>query len=128
MRDQDGQDGPPTEDLAQLIQWIKDETGDSESAIARRIDVAPATVNAWVHRTRGGTRGPNRMTLDRLVVKYQLPEARVYAAARRKAPGPLAEDAKDRLLALFEELTEEQQRAKEVELRALVEYNRQGGA
>lgn len=105
-----------------------DQTGDSQSAVARRIGVAPATVNAWMRGTRGGSRGPNRGALQRLAAAYALPEGHVFAAAGRGAPGPLAPDSKDRLLGLFEELTEEQQRAQEVQIRALVEYNRQGGA
>lgn len=121
-------DRHPDEDLAKLIRWIQDETGDSGSRIARRIGVASATVNSWLHGTRGGTRGPAKATLQRLAAEYQIPEERVFAAAGRRTPGPLTPDARERLLVLFEELTEEQQRAKEVELRALVEYNRQGGS
>ncbi|MEU5838821.1 XRE family transcriptional regulator [Streptomyces diacarni] len=133
MRDHDSQPAGPDHpgedtDLAQLIQWVTDTTGDNQSKIARRIGVAPATVNAWVHRTRGGTRGPNKAALQRLAAEYRIPETTVFAAAGRKAPGPLSGDARDRLLALFEELTEEQQRSQEVQLRALVEYNRQGGS
>lgn len=118
---------PETEDLASLIQWIKDTTRDSESAISRRIGVSPAAVNSWVRGTRGTGRGPNREALRRLAAEYKISEDRVFAAAGRRAPGPLSPDAKQRLLALFEELTEEQQRIKEIELRALADANRQSG-
>lgn len=133
VRDHDSQPAGPDQpgrdqDLAQLIQWVTDTTGDTQSAIARRIGVAPATVNAWVHRTRGTGRGPNKDVLRRLAAEYKIPEDQVFAAAGRKAPGPLPADKKQRLLALFEELTEEQQRSQEIQIRALVEHNRQGGS
>ncbi|WP_019547632.1 MULTISPECIES: transcriptional regulator [Streptomycetaceae] len=119
---------PETEDLSSLIQWIKDTTRDSsDSAISRRIGVSPATVNSWVRGTRGAGRGPNRAALQRLAAEYAIPEDRVFAAAGRRTPGPLSPDAKERLLALFEELTEEQQRIKEIELKALADANRQAG-
>jgi transcriptional regulator with XRE-family HTH domain len=116
------------EDLAQLIAWIKDTTGDNESDIARRIDVAPATVNAWSHRKRGTKRGPNREKLRRLAAEYNIPEARVFAAAGRTVPGPLAPDREEALLRYFRDLTEEQQRSKLVEVRALAEHNRTAGS
>lgn len=119
---------PPeqAEDLATLIQWIKDETGDNESDIARKISAAPATVNAWVLKKRGTKRGPNREKLRALAGAYGLSEERVFAAAQRPAPGPLDDDAKDRILRLYEELTVEQQQLHELHLRATVEHNRSG--
>lgn len=119
------------EDLADLVQWIKDQTGDSDSAIARRIDVTPATVNNWVHRKRGTGRGPAAKNLRALAAAYAgigISEERVFAAVGRRRPGPLEPDAKERLLALFEELTEDQQRSQEIQVRALVEDNRSGSS
>ncbi|MEU1122171.1 helix-turn-helix transcriptional regulator [Streptomyces sp. NPDC005899] len=115
----------PAEDLAQLIARLKDTYGVSDSEIARRIGVAPATVNSWVHRKRGGTRGPNKEKLRALAAAFpKFTEAEIFAAAGRAAPGPLSDDARVRILALIEELTEDQQEMTEVQIRALVERNR----
>lgn len=115
-----------TENLAQLIKSIRDEYDVSESEIARRIGVAPATVNAWTHGKRGGKRGPNPDKLRALAGAFpKYTEERVFAAARRAAPGPLDADAEQRLVDLFRGLTEEQQRAKLIEMSALNEANKQ---
>lgn len=114
-----------TEDLAQLIKRLKDAYGVNESEIARTIGVAPATVNAWVNRKRGTGRGPNPDKLRALAASYpRFTEAEIFAAAGRKAPGPLNPDAESRLLDLFRGLTEEQQRMKLIELQAINESNR----
>ncbi|MFE7232516.1 XRE family transcriptional regulator [Streptomyces sp. NPDC057596] len=116
-----------TEDLAQLLARLKDAYGVNETAIARRIGVAPATVNSWVHRTRGTGRGPNKDKLRALAREFpRFTEAEVFAAAGRESPGPLSPDAEARILELWRGLTEEQQRAKEIEMRALGEANRTG--
>lgn len=115
-------------DLAQLIQWIKDTTGDNDSDIARRIGAAPSTVNAWVHRMRGTGRGPNREKLRALAASYNISEDRVFAAAGRKTPGPLTPDKEAELLRYYRDLTEEQQQAKLVEMRALAQHNRSPGS
>lgn len=116
-----------TEDLAQLLARLKSEYDVSDSEIARRIGVAPATVNAWVHRKRGTGRGPNRDKLRALAREFpKFTEDEVFAAAGRQSPGPLSPEAEARILELWRGLTEEQQRAKEVEMRALGEMNRTG--
>ncbi|MFK0140646.1 XRE family transcriptional regulator [Streptomyces murinus] len=116
-----------TEDLAQLLARLKDTCGVGDSEIARRIGVAPATVNAWVHRKRGTGRGPNRDKLRALAAAFpEFTEAEIFAAAGRETPGPLSPDAEARILELWRGLTQEQQRAKEVEMRALNEMNRTG--
>ena len=116
-----------TEDLAQLLARLKDEYAVSDSEIARRIGVAPATVNAWVHRKRGTGRGPNREKLRALTREFpKFTEDQVFAASGRQSPGPLSPEAETRVLELWRGLTEEQQRAKEVEMRALGEMNRTG--
>ncbi|MGI3198463.1 helix-turn-helix domain-containing protein [Streptomyces sp. GTA36] len=116
-----------TEDLAQLLARLKSEYDVSESEIARRIGVAPATVNAWVHRKRGTGRGPNREKLRALAGAFpKFSEGEIFAAAGREAPGPLSPESEARILELWRGLTEEQQRAKEIEMRALGEANRTG--
>lgn len=113
------------EDLAQLIVRLKDTYGVSDSEIARRIDVSPATVNAWVHRKRGGQRGPAREKLQALAREFpKFTEAEIFAAAGRKTPGPLSPQAEERVQELYRELTAEQQTIIETQMRALVEMNR----
>lgn len=112
------------EDLADLIQAIKDEHGVSDSDIARRVEVTPATVNAWIHRRRGTGRGPKPATLRKLASAYGIPEDRVFASVKRARPGPLSPQATERLLQLFAELTAEQQEMVEIQLRATAEHNR----
>ncbi|MGA4941733.1 helix-turn-helix domain-containing protein [Streptomyces cinereoruber] len=109
-----------------MIKSIRDTYDVSESEIARRIGVAPATVNSWTHGKRGGKRGPNAEKLRALAEAFpKYTEERIFAAARRAAPGPLDDDAEARLVALFRGLTEDQQRAKIIEMAALNEANKQ---
>ncbi|WP_330236109.1 helix-turn-helix domain-containing protein [Streptomyces sp. NBC_00566] len=116
-----------TEDLAQLLARLKDTYGVTETEIARRIGTGVSTVNSWSNRTRGGKRGPNREKLRALAREFpKFTEAEIFAAAGREAPGPLSPDAEARIIELWRGLTEEQQRAKLVELRALGEMNRTG--
>ncbi|MFF3730445.1 XRE family transcriptional regulator [Streptomyces sp. NPDC002476] len=115
------------EDLAQLIARLKDTYDVTDSEIARRIGVAPATVNSWVHRKRGTGRGPNKDKLRALAAAFpKFTEAEIFAAAGRRAPGSLSPDARDRILALIDELTEDQQQITEIQIRALVDRNRSG--
>jgi transcriptional regulator with XRE-family HTH domain len=114
-----------TEDLAQLLARLKAEYGVNESEIARRIDVAPATVNAWVHRKRGTGRGPNREKLRALAREFpKFTEDEIFSAAGRATPGPLAPDREARALEYFRDLTEQQQRDQLVQMRALGEANK----
>ncbi|HET6635594.1 MAG TPA: hypothetical protein VFH77_11305 [Streptomyces sp.] len=118
------------EDLPQLIQWVKDATGDNDSDIARAIGVAPATVNAWVHAKRGQGRGPAAKNLRALAAAYAnagLTEDRVFAAVGRRRPGPLTASGKEEVLKLYAELTEEQQRQYTIQMRATVQHNRSDG-
>ncbi|MGD1219961.1 XRE family transcriptional regulator [Streptomyces krungchingensis] len=116
-----------TEDLAQLLARLKDTYGVNNSEIARRIGVAPATVNAWVNRQRGTGRGPRRAALQALAEQFpKFTAEEIFAAAGRETPGPLSPESEERILELWRGLTEEQQRAKEVEMRALGEMNRTG--
>ncbi|MFF7561914.1 helix-turn-helix domain-containing protein [Streptomyces pseudovenezuelae] len=116
-----------TEDLAQLLARLKDTYNVSESEIARRIGVAPSTVNSWTNRTRGGKRGARPEKLRALAEAFpKFTEDEIFAAAGRETPGPLSPEAESRILELWRGLTEDQQRAKEVEMRALNEMNRTG--
>jgi len=116
-----------TEDLAQLLARLKSEYDVNESEIARRIGVAPATVNAWVHRKRGTGRGPKREALQALAREFpKFTEDVIFRAAGRTSPGPYDEEAEVRIIELYRGLTAEQKRNKEVEMRALNELNRTG--
>lgn len=116
-----------TEDLAQLLARLKSTYGVNESEIARRIGVAPSTVNSWTNRTRGGKRGARPEKLRALAAAFpKFSEDEIFAAAGREKPGPLSPEAEARILALWRGLTAEQQRAKLVEMRALNEMNQTG--
>jgi transcriptional regulator with XRE-family HTH domain len=116
-----------TEDLAQLITRLKDTYNVNESEIARRIGVAPATVNSWTRRTRGGKRGVRPETLRALAAAFpKFNEDEIFRAAGRQSPGPLSPEAEARVLALYRSLTEEQQRMIEVQMRAVTELNQTG--
>lgn len=113
------------EDFADLLNRLKSTYDVNESEIARAINVAPATVNAWVNRKRGTGRGPRPDTLRALSAAYpKFTVAEIFASTGRKAPGPLAPEAEARLMELFRELTPEQQAMKEIEMRALRDANR----
>ncbi|GGU50381.1 helix-turn-helix domain-containing protein [Streptomyces lavendofoliae] len=116
----------PPEDLAALVKHIKETYDVSDSEIARRIDVHVSTVNKWVNHKRAGGRGPHPDKLRRLAEAFpKFTVEQVFAAAGRKVPGPLGPDAETRLLALFAELTSEQQETFEIQMRAVAEHNHQ---
>lgn len=112
---------PLDEDFAQILKRLKSDYGVSDSEIARRIDVSVSAVNTWVHRKREPRPDAIR-ALAREFPKFS--EDDLFAAAGREAPGPLSPAAEERLLELFRGLTPEQQKIKEIELRALNEANR----
>lgn len=112
---------PPAEDFAQALAALKADYKVSDSEIARRIDVSPATVNSWVHRKRS-PRDDAIARLSKAFPRYSV--KRLSDAAGRKAPGPLSPEAEARLLELFKGLTEEQQGMAEIQLRALRDSNR----
>ncbi|MFJ4852438.1 helix-turn-helix domain-containing protein [Streptomyces sp. NPDC088730] len=117
----DNEDATPTEDLAQLLARLKDEYGVNDSQIAAAVGVSISTVNTWVHRKRSPRPDAIR-AIAKAYPKYT--EDVLFAAAGRKAPGPLSPAAEDRLLELFRGLTAEQQELQEIQLRALNEHNR----
>ena len=111
---------PPVEDFAQALAALKDEYQVSDSDIARAIGVSSAAVGTWVHRQKK----PRRASVVALAKAYpKFTEERLFAALGRERPGPLAKSSEERLLALFAELTAEQQEMKEIEMRALAERN-----
>ena len=112
--------------MAQLLARLKSEHDTSYDEIARRIGVSRSAVSSWVNRTRGGKRGPGRENLEALAREYKLDVDYVFQAAGRATPGPLDAEAEARVIELWRSLTKEQQRAKEVEMRALGEMNRTG--
>lgn len=116
------------EDLAQLLARLKDTYGVSDSEIARRIGVSPATVNAWVHRRRGtSARGVKSENLRALAAAFpKFTEDEVFAAAGRESPGPLSPDSEQRILELYRSMTEDQQRMIEAQMRAVQDLNRTG--
>jgi len=116
-----------TEDLAQLLARLKDTYGVNDSEISRRIGVAASTVNSWVHRTRGGGRGPKREALQALAREFpKFTEEEIFRAAGRQSPGPLSDESEARILELYRELTEEQQRMIEAQMKAVSDLNRTG--
>lgn len=114
------------EDFAQLLTRLKDTYGNvSDSEIARRIGVSPATVNSWVHRKRGSARGPAREILQALAREFpKFTEAEIFAAVGRKTPGPVSPDGEARIQNLYRELTADQQEDFEAQMTAVVERNR----
>lgn len=112
-------------DLADLIRRIMDEHNVTRSGIAARIGSTTSTVSAWTLRKRGaGSRGPNPDKLRALAEAFGIPEREVFAAAGRKVPGPLSPDKNERVLAVFAELTAEQQAAFEAQMKAVADLNR----
>lgn len=115
------EDTPPIEDFAQALAALKDQFQVSDSQIARAIGVSPAAVGTWVHRQRK----PRRESLEALDAAYPtFGRRRLFDAAERETPGPVSAEARERVMALFDELTAEQQEMKEIEMRALAERNR----
>lgn len=116
---------PTEEDLAQLLRRVT--SGDlTYTEISRRSEIPIATISAWATRSRGTGRGPSRDRLRKLATAIGEPEHVVFAAASRKAPGPLRPDREAQLLELFREMTEEQQRMQLIQARAVVQDNRTG--
>lgn len=116
-----------TENLAQLIAELKTEYKVSEPQIAEAIGVSVSAVNYWATGQRGGTRGPRRKSLEALAEAYpKFTRERIFAAAKRRAPGPLDPDAETRILEVFRELTAEQQKLLEIQARAVAESNKGG--
>lgn len=101
----------PEENLPQLLAALRAEYGVSEPQIAEAIGVSVSTVNTWASGKRGGKQGPRRRSLEALAAAYpKFDRERVFAAAQRRAPAPLDDEAEARLLNIFRDLTAEQRR------------------
>lgn len=102
------------ETLSSLLQHVFSSYPDlTQKEVAERAGISKVTLNTWVLGTRG-TNG--RIKSDQLrALANALPEeytvARVHAAAGRRVPGPLHTERSNKLLGIFRELTERQQRA-----------------
>jgi transcriptional regulator with XRE-family HTH domain len=121
-------DNKRTENFAQLIARLKAEYQVNEVEIARRLGLHFSTVYNWSQGTRAAKNGPRPATLRKIheaFPKFSIPE--LEAAAGRQAPGPLSPEAEERVQGLYRELTAEQQKMIEVQMRALAEQNRTGG-
>lgn len=104
------------ETLAQLIRRVQDSRPElTQSEIARRAGVSVSAVNTWAN----GIRIPSRRSCDKLADALSEPRERVFAAANRRTPGPLAPEAEQRILELYRKLTTEEQRIVERQLVAL---------
>lgn len=115
-----------SEDLAQLIQRLKGVYGVNDSEIARAIGAAPATINSWVNRTRGGTRGPRASLLEKLHKAFpKFSREEIFAAASRQVPGELSGTDEAELFELFGGLTAEQQKLTKIQMRAWIAANSQ---
>jgi transcriptional regulator with XRE-family HTH domain len=117
-----------TENFAQLIARLKTEYNVNEVEIARRLGLHHSTVYNWADGKRATKRGPRRATLQALRKAFpKFTEEEIFAAAGRRAPGPMDPDAEARMLEYFRGLTAEQQRLKEIEMKALNEANQSSG-
>lgn len=85
----------------------------TQKDVAQRAGISPVTLNTWVQGTRGTSGRIKsehlRKLADALPSEYTV--ARVHQAAGRRTPGPLGAERREKLLGIFGELTEKQQRA-----------------
>lgn len=102
------------ETLSSLLQRAFAEHPDlTQKEVAQRAGLSPVTLNTWVLGTRG-TSGRIKSEQLRALANALPPEytvARVHRAAGRRVPGPLNAERREKLLGIFGELTEKQQRA-----------------
>ncbi|WP_372352604.1 helix-turn-helix domain-containing protein [Streptomyces sp. KL116D] len=109
------------EDFAQVLAELMTEYKVNGSRVAEAIDVSVSTVNTWLHRKRT----PRHDAIVRLSSRYpKYSVKRLSDAAGRKAPGPISPDRAERLLELFQGLTEQQQEVMEIQAKALRDSNR----
>ncbi|MFI7010027.1 helix-turn-helix domain-containing protein [Streptomyces sp. NPDC050145] len=110
-----------TETFAQVLAELMTAYKVNGSDVARAINGSPSTVSTWL----AGKRTPRDDAIRQLssaFPKYSV--QRLTAAAGRKAPAPLSPDAKQRLLDVFDQLTEDQQRMLEIQATALADSNK----
>ncbi|MFF1756179.1 helix-turn-helix domain-containing protein [Streptomyces sp. NPDC058266] len=109
------------ETFAQVLAELMASYKVNGSDVARAIDSSPSTVSTWLADKRT-PRDDAIRKLSEAYPKYSV--KRLTAAVGRKAPAPLAPDAKQRLLDVFDRLTEEQQQMLEIQAKALAESNK----
>jgi transcriptional regulator with XRE-family HTH domain len=110
------------ETFAQVLAALKAEYDVKEPAIADRIGVHVSTVNTWAN----GRANPRANAIRALAREFpKFTEVRLFAAVGRKAPGPASPDRKERMLAILDQLTEEQQELMEIQGKAWADSNRQ---
>lgn len=110
-----------SETLAQVLAEIKDEHGLTETEIARRIGLHVSTVNNWAN----GKAAPRQLALVKLADEFPKYKRRLFAAAGKRAPAPLAPDRREAVLGIFDRLTEEQQNLLLIQASAVAESNEQ---
>ena len=110
------------ETFAQVLAELMDHYKVNGSDVARAIGGSPSTVSTWSN----GKKTPRDEAIRRLAEAYPAYSVqRLTAAAGRKAPAPLGPDARERLLQVFDRLTEEQQQMLEIQAKALADSNKQ---
>ncbi|MEU9645512.1 helix-turn-helix transcriptional regulator [Streptomyces sp. NPDC048188] len=111
-----------TETFAQVIAELMARYEVNGSDIARAIGGSPSTVSTWIN----GRKIPRDEAIRKLAQHYpKFTVQRLSAAAGRKAPAPLAPDARERLLSYLDRLTAEQQEMLEIQAKALADSNKQ---
>jgi transcriptional regulator with XRE-family HTH domain len=112
----------PAEDFAQTLAALKDAYRVNDTEVARTIGVHVSTVNNWAH----GKANPRPAAIRALAAAYpQFTEDRLFAAIGRKAPAPLSPERREKVLEIFDQLTEEQQQMYLITGQALADSNRQ---
>lgn len=107
-------DARPDDTLSSLLQRVFAEHPElTQKEVADRAGISKGTLNTWVLGTRGGAGRLNSQALRALAnaLPREYTVAQVFAAAGRRAPGPLNTERRDKLVGAFSELTERQQRA-----------------
>jgi len=110
-----------SESFDDVLADIKDAEGVSDSEIARRMDLHVSTVNNWAN----GKALPRQNALLGLAALFPRYKRRLFAAAGRKPTAPLTPDKRERVLNMFDRLTEEQQEIMLIQGEALGDANRQ---
>lgn len=107
------------ETFAQVIVAIKRDQDISEPAIADRIGVHVSTVNTWAN----GKAIPRNATVLALGEAYPKFRERLLAAVGRRVPPPQTEDGRERVLRVFDRLTEEQRQMFLIQAEAVADSN-----
>lgn len=112
----------PGETFAEVLAELMDEYHVSQSDIARAIEGSPSTVSLWL-RGRRTPRNDTIRTIAEAYPKYTV--KRLTEAVGRKPSAPLTPDRRERVLDIFDQLTEEQQEIMLIQGKALADSNRE---